>query len=123
MNKLKDRLPSFCDSDVINRDEWSSEIGSDKKLAYLLHDHGFTVAVVIAESFSEARDIAADAGKLDRWEVTDEDVGDYDGGYDDPGIECIGGNGKFFDVEGMTIVSFELPRISFVACFEAHDYQ
>lgn len=124
MKKLKDSLPSFCDSDVINRNEWSSEIGSANKLAYLMHDHGFTVAVVIAERRSEALDIAADAGNLDRWEVSDEEASsDYENGYDDPRIESLGSNGKFFDIEGLTIVSFELPTVSFVACFEAHDYQ
>lgn len=121
----KQTMPHFCDSDVVNRDEWA--IGSSKGNAYLIHDHGFTVAVVIADSVDDAIGYAVDAGKMTRWEVSDDQqVSDYtDADFDSGRLEFIGTgtNRKVYDLEGMSVVVFGLPKVSFVACFEAHDYE
>lgn len=44
---------------------------------FILHDAGFVVAVVFAEHLQDALDIAADNGRLDRFQVSESEMGDY----------------------------------------------
>ena len=61
----------FTDDDVVNPDDYipRGESNPHKVRPWLLHDHGFCLCVVFAESLQDAFDEAVDAGKLD-----DEDV-------------------------------------------------
>lgn len=61
----------FSDADVVNLDDWISEGESNphRMRPWLIHDHGFVLAVVFASCEQDALDEACDAGKLARWAV------------------------------------------------------
>ncbi len=69
----------FTDADVINADAYipKGDYNPSNVRPFLLHDHGFVLAVVFADCLQDALDIAADAGKLDRYRVADADRADY----------------------------------------------
>jgi hypothetical protein len=79
----------FTDADVVNKDDFipQGEYNPHKVGPILLHDAGFILAVVFAESLQDALDIAADAGKLQAFEVDDEDMADYP---DEEGLTSLG---------------------------------
>ena len=108
------REVTFSDADVVNLDAWTCDYCMR---AWLFHDHGVAIGIVFAENLQDAFDELADAGKIDSWKVTDEDVErDYDGDYDR--LTCLGNVGDFYDTE--TLSHDELPKtpISFTACFD-----
>lgn len=113
---------TFSDSDIVNADDWRAAGESHPSKTYLLSDHGFTLAVVFADCEQDAIDIACDAGKLDRYEVTAEELADY-GATDaeqSERLSYLGNNGKAHDIETLCIV--ELPsvkRLGFCAAFDA----
>jgi hypothetical protein len=61
----------FTDADVINKDDFipAGEYNPHNVRPWLLHEHGFVLAVVFAESLQDALDEAADAGKLDSFKL------------------------------------------------------
>lgn len=67
----------FSDSDVVNLSDWipDGEYNPHKNRPYLLHNHGFVLCVVFADSLQDAINAAVDADKLDRFLIdpTDED--------------------------------------------------
>lgn len=95
----------FDDSDVVN----PGDLFMDWPL-WLLHDHGFTVAVVFATCEGDALDAAADAGKLDPWSLAEEE--DYP---EETGVQYLGNHGKPFDIESLGIVKLACPAISVAA--------
>src|SRR4051812_33842038 len=70
---------SFSDADVVNIGDFipADEFNPHKVRPFLLHDHGFVVAVVFASCLQDALDEAADAGKLDRFAVSEAEMKDY----------------------------------------------
>ena len=108
----------FDESDIVQMDDWipAGEYNPHKVRPWLLHDHGFTVAVVFASHPQEALDAAADAGKLDRFQVSEADLKDYP---DDDSLAYLGNASELFDIEGLEYVELPNPKTSFVAQFNA----
>ena len=89
---------------------------------FILHDAGYVIAVVFAEHLQDALDIACDAGKLDRYQVSADDLKDYETGertdvgsahcpegYPEyQGICYLGNASEPFDIEGLDAV--EVPN-------------
>lgn len=99
----------FSDADVVNFDDYIG-IGGDPHNVrpWLLHDHGFVLAVVFADSLQDAIDIAADAGKLDQFRIQPEEEPDYLGNH------CVA-----YDIQGIDALELPNPPLSFVALFLA----
>src|SRR5262249_44228884 len=83
---------------------------------FLLHDHGFTVAVVFASNLQDALDEAADAGKLDRFQGSEEDMGEYP---EEEGVTFLGDGSEGCVVGSLSVEELPNPRFSFVALFNA----
>jgi hypothetical protein len=109
---------TFSDSDVVEPSAWipAGEYNPHNVRPFLLHDHGFTLAVVFASCLEDAIDAAVDADKLDRFMVSEEDRKDYE---DDEGITFLGSAGEPFDIEGLDVVELPNPALSFCAQFNA----
>ncbi|GAG26907.1 unnamed protein product, partial [marine sediment metagenome] len=69
------QIPKFTDLDVCQIEDWipEGEYNPHSVRPWLLHDHGFTVAVCFASSLQDALDIAVDCDKLDQFKVETED--------------------------------------------------
>lgn len=137
---------SFVDEDVIALDEiyYAGESNPHNDRMFLLHDHGFTICVVMAQSLQDALDIAADHDKMDRYLINVEDEyerSDYM--TDDPSkivcgfdVNCpeykdkdgknywwkveptfLGDAGEPFDIETLGYVEFPLPKRSLVRLY------
>lgn len=136
---------AFTDQDVVNPGDFipNDEYNPHKVHAWLIHDHGFVLAVVFADCPLNALDIAADAGKLDHFKIdlTDKnDRNDYlstevPPGFDPGEPEFVdseginywwkdeptfpGNAGEPFDLDLVDCVSLPNPPFSFVALFNA----
>jgi hypothetical protein len=68
----------FTDKDVVEPSDFipKGDYNPHKVHPFLLHDHGFAVCVVFADSLQEALDKAVDEGKLDFLQIDPEDDGD-----------------------------------------------
>lgn len=113
----------FAHSDVVNPDDFipAGEYNPHNVRPFLLHDHGFVVAVVFASCLQDALDEAADAGKLDRYDVGEEDHADY--GPEEEGITRLGNASEPFDIDTLGVLELPVPPFSFVALFNAHHQQ
>jgi hypothetical protein len=80
---------------------------------FLLHDHGFVLAVVFAACLQDALDEAADAGRLDRYQLGADELADY--GPEEDAVARLGNAGEPFDIEGMDSIELPNPPFSFVA--------
>jgi hypothetical protein len=140
----------FSDDDVVNPDEFTpnGEYNPHSVRPWLLHEHGFALAVVFADSLQDALDIAVDAEKLDRYKVdlaSESERSDYltddfskaDGGLDPNCPEYVGDDGKQywwkegmmpaflgnegepFDIETLGYVELRNPPFSFCALWSA----
>lgn len=123
---------SFSDADVVNPDEFVSAENSNRYSArpWLLHDHGTCLAVVFADCLQDALDIAADAGKLDRYLIEEEGntpgikglpAEDYPtlGTDNEEGIARLGNASEPFDIESLGYVELSTPAFSFAALWMA----
>ena len=110
---------TFTDADVVNPDGFipKDEYNPHRVRPWLMHDHGFTVAVVFADCLQDALDIAVDEGKLDAFQVSENDLADY--GPDEEGIARLGNAGEPFDLGTLDAVELPTPPFSFVALFNA----
>lgn len=111
----------FSDADVVNPGDFipAGDYNPHKVRPWLLHDHGFTLAVVFADCLQDALDIAADAGKLDRFQVDESEMADY--GPDEDGLAHLGNAGEPFDIEALGALELPNPPFSFVALFNGRD--
>jgi len=133
---------TFSDADVVNADDFipKGEFNPHNVRPWLLHDHGFTLAVVFADSLQDAIDEAVDNDKLDRYQLdpNDEHVReDYmhevesgqgmkvekDGAtvwldWNDE-VAFLGNASEPFDIEGLDAIELPNPPFSFVALFNA----
>jgi hypothetical protein len=109
---------TFSDSDIVNLDDWiaKGEFNPHNVRPWLLHDHGFAVAVVFADCLQDAIDEAVDAGKMDRYLIAESDLKDY--GDDGDGISYLGNDGQPMDIESLGAIELPNPKRSFVAQFE-----
>lgn len=121
MNQAEFNQIRFADADVVNKDDFipAGEYNPHNVRPFLIHDHGFTVAVVFADCLQDALDEAADSGKLDSFQVSDDDLAEY--GPDEEGIARLGNTSEPFDIEALDIVELPNPPFSFVALFNAHN--
>jgi hypothetical protein len=81
---------TYSVEDFVNADSFSSEPRNDRAWVYL--DGGFVIGIVFAEYDAyceqDALDEAVDSGKLDRFQVTESELKDYETGqYTDVGAE------------------------------------
>jgi hypothetical protein len=109
----------FTDADIANPDDFipAGAYNPHKIHPFLLHDHGFTVAVVFASNLQDALDIAVDEDKMDRYLIGEAELADY--GEDGDGIAYLGNAGEPFDIETLGVVEFDNPAFSFVALHNA----
>lgn len=107
----------FTDADVVNPDDFiaAGEYNPHKIHPFLLHDHGFVVAVVFADCLQDAIDTAVDADKMGRYAIEEADLEEY--GED--GVSYLGNFGKPFDIESLGVLEFDNPKFSFVALHNA----
>ena len=112
---------SFCDKDVVNIEDWIpiGESNPHRVRPWLLHDHGFTLAVVFADCLQDAIDEAFDTGKLDCFKVEDCDLGDYPNEDEDGRLSYLGNFCVACDVEGLGILELQNPQLSFAALYKA----
>jgi hypothetical protein len=113
----------WSDEDVVNVRDFipAGEYNPHNVRPWLLHDHGFTVAVVFADCLQDALDIAVDEDKMDRFLVQESDMGMFLGDYTDAeGISYLGNASEPFDIEGLGIVELDNPKadLSFAALFD-----
>ena len=110
----------WTDADVINADYYApdSNRAHPDSAPWLLHDHGFVVAVVFAENLQEALDTAADADKLERYLLNNEDWVDYDGPEDDR-VFYLGNNSLPYNIESLVAIELANPPFSFAALYSA----
>lgn len=109
----------FSDEDIVNPEEFACYMfGSNphRMRPWLLHDSGYSVAVVLASNVEDALGEAVDDGRMDRYLVSDEDRKDYP---DDEGISFLGNAGEPFDIESLQIVELTMPEFSFCLLYEA----
>jgi hypothetical protein len=140
---------SFTYDDVLDIENvlFEGDYNCHKRHLWLIHDHGFTICVVEADSLQDALDEAVDADKLDRFQIHPENESDRDdymkmaAGYDP---ECpdyvdadgvkwwwkveparLGNAGEPFDIDTIGYVALPLPKRSvtrlFGECIEATD--
>ena len=140
---------SFTDKDIVNIDDWipgCDKYNPHRVRPWLIHEAGFTVAIVFASCEQDALEEAADSGKLDKFMIDPEDKNDRDDymiegvvspGHDKDVPEYVDGEGKKywwrqgrepaflgdasepFDIESLSMVKLPNPPLSFVACFQA----
>ena len=122
MNQAQFNQITFTDADVVNKDGFIpvGENNPHNVRPFLLHDHSFTVAVVLADSQQDALDEAVNAGKMDSFQVSiEDDLADY--GPDEEGISRLGNASEPFDIQALDVVELANPPFSFVALFNAHN--
>jgi len=113
----------WSDEDVVNVRDFipAGEYNPHNVRPWLLHDHGFAIAVVFADCLQDAIDIAVDEDKMDRFLVQESDMGMFLGDYTDAeGISYLGNASEPFDIEGLGIVELDNPKadLSFAALFD-----
>ena len=105
----------FSDEDICNPDDFipGGEYNPHNVRGWLLHDHGFTVCVVFADSLQDAIDEAVDADKMDRYLVTADQADDYGGDiYNSDSLAYLGNASEPFDIETLGYVEFAPPAMS-----------
>lgn len=109
---------TFSDSDVVNPDDFipAGEYNPHRVRPFLLHDHGFSLAIVFADCLQDALDIAADEDRLDRYRVGEADLSDYP---EEEGLAFLGNASDPFDIDGLDVIELPNPSFSFVALFNA----
>ena len=109
----------WSDEDVVNVRDFipAGEYNPHNVRPWLLHDHGFTIAVVFADCLQDAIDIAIDEDKMDRFLIQESDMGDY---TDEEGISYLGNASEPFDIESLGFVELSNPKadLSFAALFD-----
>ncbi len=136
----------FTDADVVNPDEYSKDNARYNIKPWLIHDHGFVVAVVFANNLQEALDEAVDADKLAAWQLNSDEqsvrdeymhavqacdgylVKVYGNGQDNAPtayldwndeVALLGNASEPFDIEGLEVVELPNPPFSFCALLNA----
>lgn len=109
----------FSDDDVVNLDDciWKGEYNPHNVRPWLLHDHGFILAIVFADCLQDALDEAVDNDKLDSFQVTEEDLKDYD----EDSLAHLGNAGEPFDLEGVGAFELPTPTLSFCGLFQLEE--
>ena len=123
----KHRGIAFSDADIVNPEDWISEgaYNPHRVRPFLFHDHGFVVCVVFASSLSEALDVAADHGRLDRYAVTNFDdylpqemKGKSAEVVGPEGLAYLGNGGAPYDIESLDFMDMPNVKFSFTNLWE-----
>jgi hypothetical protein len=119
----------FSDSDIVNPDEYdTARPSADGKPSrygmklYLLHDHGFVIALAFAHCESDALDEMVDAGKLDSFQVREDEHPPESPEWDN--YVCAGNASEFFDLSGLdcnSLIEVPIPPLSICALVNAND--
>jgi len=97
----------LVDEDIINPDEYFNF--ND---LWILHDHGFTICAIFAESLEDALEVAADEGKLDAFKIQDEDEEAIDN------ATYLGNYGEPYCLDSIGYVQVESPTLRFDVLLE-----
>ena len=106
-------MVKFSSEDVVDIGDWipEGEYNPHNIHPWLLHDHGFVVAVVFASNLQDALDIAVDNDKMERYLVADEDMDDYE---DDEGsLTSLGNAGELHNIESLQYVEMPNCKLDF----------
>lgn len=107
---------TFSDHDVVNPDDYFMNVGCGDYKPYLIHDHGFTLAIVFALCEQDALDIAADEGRLDSFKIDEEELQkDYE--PECKGVTFLGNTGEPYDIQTLGMIELPNPKFSFCAIF------
>lgn len=117
----------FSDTDVVNPGDWipHGEYNPHNVRPFLLHDHGFVIAIVFADCLQDALDEAVDADKMDRYLIGESDRADYgwteENGFPDDAdsVTYLGNASEPFDIDSLGAVELPNPVASFCAQFVA----
>ena len=115
---------SFTDADVCNLFDWipAGESNPHNVRPWLLHDHGFTLAVVFAGCLQDAIDEAVDNGKLTRFKLDEKEVEAYCDTDNEELISYLGNYGVPHDIESLDYIEIVNPPASFTAQFNACEW-
>jgi hypothetical protein len=104
----------FTEADIVDIDNWEGT-GNRYNKAYLIHDHGYCLAVVFERNEQDALDSAVDAGKLDAFILSAEQEAEYER----DGIEpCYLGNASEpFDIDTIGIIELPNVPLTYTDCF------
>lgn len=148
MLTAKYREIAFSDQDVVNPEDFipaNDSYNPHRVRPWLIHEQGFTLAVVFASTEQDALDIAVDNHKLDDFlvDLTDKyERGDYLTSdfskrafgeeevpefIDSEGVKYwwkiepafLGNASEPFDIESVGMIELPTPTFSFVALFNA----
>ena len=109
MNEATINGVKFTDKDIANPDDFFFDADSKTIRGYLLHDHGFVLAVAFADNLQDAFDIAFDAGKLNSFKVEESEMEDYE---NEEGLDFLGNFCEPCDIENVSVVEFDPPKLS-----------
>ena len=105
----------FTDDDVVNPDDFASYLtgtNPHNMHPFILHDHGFTICVVLASNLQDALDEAVDNDKLDSFLINEEDYAAYGIDSDNPTCAFLGNAGEPFDVDFISVIELPMPEFS-----------
>jgi hypothetical protein len=110
---------TLSDADVANPSDYipAGEYNPHNVRPFLIHAHGFPVAIVFASCLQDAFDEAVDNDKLDQFLVADQDLPDY--GDEEEGIARLGNAGEPFDIQTLDAIELPNPPFSFCALLNA----
>lgn len=103
------------DKDVVNPDEFQDR----SQRLYIATDHGFVLGAAFADNENDAIDELADAGKLDRFLISEEEADDYE---NEDNISYLGNYCKPYDIESLQLYSFPIPKFSVMAQYAAQEH-
>jgi hypothetical protein len=127
MKTCKTAGVKWSDADVINPEEYipEGEYNPQGIHGFVLHDHGFVVAVVLASHLQDAIDIAVDEDKMKRYAIDSETLmSDYDEEDREGGVVSYLGNaGEPHDIQTLGVVELHNSKrkLSFAALYEDKD--
>lgn len=106
---------SFTNNDVVNAHDFipQGEYNPHNIRPFLLHDHGFTVAVVFANCLQDALDVAANANKMDRYLVSEFKD------YNEDEFVYLGDASEPFDIDSLQVIELPNTKFNFEALFDA----
>ena len=133
----------FSDNDILNPEDYipADQYNPHARVPWLLHDHGFTLCVVFADTLQDALDEAAD-GRIDgdsplarfrvnmdleedelSLDVSWQDYGDTpEEAADNEALCYLGNRSEMYDLENVKILQLPNPKASFVAQFNQQGY-
>lgn len=112
----------ISDADMVNPEAFipRGEYNPHRVRPWLALDHGFPVGIVFADCEQDALDELADSGRLDRYQVAPEELGEY--GEEEEGITRLGGASEPFDIQTMMLEELPTPPFSFCAMLADAQY-